>query len=99
MQQDDPDTVRVNQPGREEGLVRVGEQPIEHERPEEWGWHQTMGKTARRLLVIPLIFMVAMNFGNQRGHVELLWLDGIVLVGVIIALVDWRRRKNAWRAE
>ena len=41
------DTQRVNQPGREEGVVRAGEHPVEHERPEDWGWHGEMGKWGR----------------------------------------------------
>jgi Protein of unknown function (DUF2631) len=96
---DNPATTRVNQPGREEAVVRAGETPIEHERPEEWGWHGHMGKWGRRLLVLPLIFLIAMNFGNQRGHIENAWLIGITVVVVLIAVWDWRRRKNAWRAE
>jgi hypothetical protein len=94
---DNPATVRVNQPNREEGLVRVGEQPIQHERPEDWGWHHQMGGTGRKLLILPLIALVALNFGNQRGHVENAWLIGITVVGILFALWDWRRRKNAWR--
>src|SRR4051794_20841063 len=41
-------TTRVNQPGREEGVVRADEHPVEHERPEDWGWHGEMGKWGRR---------------------------------------------------
>ena len=41
------ETQRVNQPGREEGVVRAGEHPVEHEHPEEWGWHGETGQGGR----------------------------------------------------
>ena len=99
MQQDNPATHRVNQPGREEAVVREGEHPVEHERPEEWGWHGEMGKWARRLWILPLLFLIAYNFGNHRGHVEDIWLEAIALIMVLVFLYDRWRRKNAWRAK
>ena len=92
------DTQRVNQPGREEAVVRAGEQPIQHERPEEWGWHGEMGKWGRRLAIIPILFLLAMIFGNHRGKLEDIWLIGIALLLVLLLVVDARRRKNAWRS-
>ena len=44
---DNPATARVNQPKREEGVVRAGAQPVAHERPEEWGWHGETGRWGR----------------------------------------------------
>jgi hypothetical protein len=96
---DNTATQRVNQPGREEAVVRVGEQPVEHERPEDWGWHHQMGKVGRGLILLPLIFLIAMNWGNQRGHIENVWLIGIAVAVVVLVIRDWRRRKNTWRAE
>ena len=92
------DTQRVNQPGREEGVVRADAQPVEHERPEEWGWHGEMGKWGRRLAIIPIVFLVAMVFGNHRGKLEDIWLIGFALLMVLLLVVDARRRKNAWRS-
>src|SRR3954467_15341219 len=92
------DTQRVNQPGREEAVVRVGEHPVEHERPEEWGWHGEMGKWGRRLAVIPIAFLVLMIFGNHRGKLEDFWLLGIAFFMVGPPGGDPRRRKNAWRS-
>ena len=92
------DTQRVNQPGREEGVVRTGEHPVEHERPEEWGWHGEMGKWGRRLTIIPIVFLVAMVFGNHQGRLEDIWLIGIAAFLVLLLVVDARRRKNAWRS-
>ena len=91
-------TQRVSQPGREEAVVRVGERPVEHERPEEWGWHGEMGKWGRRLVIIPIAFMLAYLVGNHEGRIEDLWLVGIALTIVLILLWDMRRRKNAWRS-
>ncbi len=92
------ETQRVNQPGREEGLVRTGEQPIQHERPEEWGWHGETGKTGRRLAIIPILFMLAYLVGNHEGRMEDLWLIAIVALMVLILVWDHFRRKNAWRS-
>ena len=92
------DTQRVNQPGREEGVVRADAHPVEHERPEEWGWHGEMGKWGRRLAVIPILFLVLMIFGNHRGKLEDIWLIGFAALMVLLLVVDARRRKNAWRS-
>ena len=91
-------TQRVNQPGYEEGIVRADEHAVEHERPEEWGWHGEMGKWGRRLTIIPILFLLAMLFGNHEGRMEDLWLIGIAVLMVIALVVDSRRRKNAWRS-
>ncbi|MCU1613511.1 MAG: hypothetical protein JWO98_1051 [Frankiales bacterium] len=99
MGQDTPATHRVNQPGREEGLVREGERPVEHERPEEWGWHGEMGTWGRRLAIIPLLFILAYLFGNHRGRIEDVWLIAIAALMVLVMLYDRFRRKNAWRAK
>jgi hypothetical protein len=92
------ETQRINQPGREEGVVRTGEHPVEHERHEEWGWHGEMGKWGRRLAIIPILFLLAMLFGNHEGRMEDLWLVGIAAALVIMIVADARRRKNAWRS-
>ena len=92
------DTQRVNQPGREEALVRVGEHPVEHERPEDWGWHGETGKKGRIGAIVATLILLAFIFGNHQGKVEDLWIVGIALVMIIILLLDWRRRKNAWRS-
>lgn len=92
------ETQRVNQPGREEGIVRADAQPVEHERPEEWGWHGEMGKWGRRLTIIPILFLLAMLFGNHHGKIEDIWLIGFAVLMVVLLVVDARRRKNAWRS-
>jgi hypothetical protein len=92
------DTQRVNQPGREEAVVRAGAHPIEHERPEEWGWHGETGKKGRIGAVIAILILLSFMIGNHRGRVEDLWVGGIALVMIIMVIADWRRRKNAWRS-
>jgi hypothetical protein len=92
------DTQRVNQPGREEGVVRADAHPVEHERPQEWGWHGEMGKWGRRLAIIPILFLLAMLYGNHRGKLEDIWLIGIAAFLVVLLVVDARRRRNAWRS-
>jgi hypothetical protein len=92
------ETQRINQPGREEAVVRAGEQPIEHEHPEDWGWHGETGKKGRIGAVITVLVLLAFLKGNHQGHVEDLWILAIVLIMVLILLLDWRRRRNAWRS-
>jgi len=96
---DHPATGRVNQPGREEGVVRAGAQPVEHERPEDWGWHGEMGKWGRRTWwIAPLVLLVYL-IGNHEGRIEDIWVASIAAVMILILLLDWRRRRNAWRAK
>ena len=91
-------TERVNQPGREEAVVRAGAHPVQHERPEDWGWHGETGKKGRIGAVIAVLILLSFMIGNHQGKVEDLWIGGIALVMVIIIIADWRRRKNAWRS-
>jgi hypothetical protein len=92
------DTQRVNQPGREEGVVRADAHPVEHERPEDWGWHGETGKFGRVGAVIATLVLLAFLIGNHQGRVEDLWIIGLALVMIIIMVLDWRRRRNAWRS-
>jgi Protein of unknown function (DUF2631) len=87
----------VEQPTREEGIVRAGETPIEHERPEDWGWHHAWGSKMRWAIVFPLVFTVAMIWGNHRGKVEDIWIIGFAAAMVVLVIWDARRRKNLWR--
>ena len=73
------DTQRVNQPGREEAVVRTDAHPVEHERPEEWGWHGETGKWGRVGAWFAVLFLLTMIFGNHEGRMEDLWLIGIAL--------------------
>lgn len=90
---------RVNQPAREEGVVVETAQPIVHERPEEWGWHAEMGKWGRRLVIFPILFILAYLYGNHRGRVEDVWLIAVAVLMVLLLVWDRFRRKNAWRAK
>jgi hypothetical protein len=92
------DTQRVNQPGREEALVRADEHPIEHESPEDWGWHAEMGKFGRIGAVIATLVLLTFLIGNHQGHVEDLWILALALIMILIMIADWRRRRNAWRS-
>jgi hypothetical protein len=91
-------THRVNQPGREEAVVRADAHPVEHERPEDWGWHGETGKWGRFGAWIAVLFTLALLFGNHQGKVEDLWIVGIVVVMILILVYDHFRRKNAWRS-
>jgi hypothetical protein len=91
-------TQRVNQPGREEAVVVADAHPIEHERPEDWGWHGETGKLGRAGAWFATLILLTFLFGNHTGRVEDLWLIGIAAVMVLILLWDIRRRRNAWRS-
>jgi hypothetical protein len=93
-----PGVSGVAQPGREMAHVAPDSHPIEHERPEDWGWHGETGKWGRIGAWIAVLVTLAFLVGNHEGRVEDLWILGIALVMVIVLLVDRRRRKNAWRA-
>jgi hypothetical protein len=84
--------------GREEAVVREGAEPIQHERPEEWGWHGETGKWGRFGAWIAVLFTLAYVLGNHEGRVEDLWIVGIVVVMILILVYDHFRRKNAWRS-
>ena len=92
------DTQRVNQPGREEAVVRTDAHPVEHERPEEWGWHGETGKWGRVGAWFATLFLLTMVIGNHEGRMEDLFIFGIALVMILILVWDMRRRKNAWRS-
>ena len=68
------DTQRVNQPGREEAVVRADAHPVEHERPEEWGWHGETGKLGRIGAWIATLILLSFLIGNHEGRMEDLWL-------------------------
>ncbi|WP_369141221.1 DUF2631 domain-containing protein [Modestobacter versicolor] len=88
----------VEQPDREAGIVRAGETPITHERPEDWGWHGEAGKAGRITGYVMIVALLVMLFGNHEGRIEDLWLVGTALIVLISLIWDSRRRKNAWRS-
>ena len=93
-----PSTQRVSQPNREEGVVRAGAQPVQHESPEDWGWHGETGKWGQIGGWIATAVLLTYLIGNHEGRVEDFWVIGIALGIVVILLWDIRRRKNAWRS-
>ena len=88
----------IEQSTREEGIVRAGETPITHERPEDWGWHGETGKTGLIAAVAMIVLLLVMMFGNHEGRVEDLYLIGAALIILIALIRDHVRRKNAWRS-
>jgi hypothetical protein len=88
----------VEQSDREEGVVRAGEAPIQHERPEEWGWHGETGKMGRIGAWFAVFVILSFLVGNHEGRVEDLYLLGFAGVMVLILIWDVFRRKNAWRS-
>jgi hypothetical protein len=96
--QDNPLTERVNQPGREEAVVRAGAHPVEHEEPADWGWHGETGRKGRIGGWIAVLVTLSFLIGNHEGRVEDLYVLGAAAIMVIILVWDIFRRKNAWRS-
>ena len=88
----------IEQSTREEGIVRAGETPITHERPEDWGWHGESGKAGRIAGIVTIVVLLLLIIGNHRGRVEDLWLIGCAFLVLVSLIWDSRRRKNAWRS-
>ena len=88
----------VEQSTREEGIVRAGETPITHERPEDWGWHGEAGKAGRITGWVMVVFLLTMLVGNHEGRIEDIYL--VLAAGILVVTLLWdvRRRKNSWRA-
>ena len=51
-------------------------------------------KSARIAAVVVIIILLLMIFGNQKGHVETIWLVGIALVLALILVYDWAVRRT-----
>lgn len=72
---------------------------VEHERPEDWGWHSVdKGRATHVAGWIVVIFLLLMTIGNHEGHVEDLWLVGIAAIMAFFLVRDRIRRKNSWRS-
>jgi hypothetical protein len=93
-----PQVQGVAQPGREMGHVAPDAHAVEHERPEDWGWHGETGRWGRIGGWFAVFATLTYLIGNHEGRVEDFWVVGTALLMVIILLWDRRRRKNAWRA-
>ncbi len=82
----------------EVGIVRPGAQPVQHERPEDWGWHGETGKLGRVGAWITVLILLSYLIGNHEGRVEDLYVVGFAATIAGILIWDIRRRKNAWRS-
>ena len=87
----------VEQPDREAGIVRAGDTPVTHERPEDWWWHGEAGKAGRITGWVMVVFLLVMMVGNHEGRIEDIYL--VLAAGIIVVTLLWdvRRRKNSWR--
>jgi hypothetical protein len=97
VRQHNPLTTRVNQPNREEGVVRAGEHPIEEERPEDWGWHLRMRKAPQIAGWLTVLVMLSYTWGNHEGRMEDVFLFAIAGGLVVLLLWDLHRKRTAWR--
>ena len=53
-----------------------------------WGWHGIGLPTAQLAGVVSIIFLLAMNFGNHKGHVETIYLCVIAAVIALLLLLS-----------
>ena len=72
-------------------------QPIEHERPEDWGWNANLGKEARIggvISIIVLLIGLSATHYNGAGDVAILLTVAALVIGLIW---DARHRKRSFR--
>jgi Protein of unknown function (DUF2631) len=55
-------------------------------------------KAARIAGVIVIIILVLMTIGNQKGHVEDIFLIGTAVIIAAIIIVDWVERRNGLKS-
>ncbi|CAN5141635.1 DUF2631 domain-containing protein [soil metagenome] len=72
--------------------------PVQHERPEDWGWHHEFRAAAPVLGVAMTISLLLFIAGNHEGNVENLWLVGIAAIMVFLLIRDRTKRRNSWRS-
>jgi hypothetical protein len=70
-----------------------------HERPEDWGWHASMGKGARFAGWFSVLVLCLLNVTTYYNTSQAPWIYGIAAVLVLLLVRDRYRRKNAWRDE
>ena len=70
---------------------------VEHERPEDWGWHMEMGKVSRIAAGVVAAMLLILNIGNQTRHLENVYLTVLAIILILILVWDHYRRKNSWR--
>jgi hypothetical protein len=69
-----------------------------HERPEDWGWHTEMGRSARIAGVVCLLLLISLLLSTHGSKWELVWLVGFAVCIGISLIWDYYRRRNAWRS-
>ncbi|SIS11001.1 DUF2631 domain-containing protein [Williamsia sterculiae] len=62
-----------------------------------FGWHGEGRKTMRIAAVVSLAALLFMIIGNQKGHVEDLYLIGFAVVLGLILLRDWITHRGKWK--
>jgi hypothetical protein len=72
--------------------------PVEHERPEDWGWHHEWRRSTPVIGWLMTISILLLIMGNHVGNVENYWLIGTAAFMAVLLVRDRIRRKNAWRA-
>jgi hypothetical protein len=68
------------------------------DRPEDWGWHGEFGRAARISGWVSAALLVLLNFTSRYSRTEMIWVDGFAALLVLMLILDWRRRRNAWRS-
>jgi len=72
--------------------------PHRHERPEDWGWHAEMGRSARIAGIICAVLLCSLVLASHTSGWELAWAVGIAASLVTVLVWDRNRRRNAWRS-
>ncbi|MEP6851203.1 MAG: hypothetical protein ABJA87_00825 [bacterium] len=73
------------------------DQPVHHERPEDWGWHADLGGWARFGGIFSLIVLglgLTATKYNNAGTVAIVTCMVLIVIGL---LVDRQKRRTSWR--
>ena len=77
--------------------IRSDENPVMHEKPEDWGWHADLGKLARLggiiSILILLIGLTATHY-NRAGSLAIILTIAALVIGLV---VDANHRKRSFR--
>lgn len=63
----------------------------------EWGWHGSFPVAGPVAGVFTIIALLGMLIGNHEGQIENLYLVGIAALIALGLVLDFVRRRNAWR--
>lgn len=96
---DDPRTSVVETGGQHgAGGQEHAHDAVEHERPEDWGWHHDWRRSSQVVGWVMVVALLLLLIGHSPSWTEALWLIGLaaIMAGMLIRVRI--NQKNAWRS-